>query len=649
MTEDYKDKLLKYLTGNLQNETGNNIPLLNQETETINKNVYDDIVNILTEDENAVSVVVLGKLYNKSYENYIIYGTYSKSNNVYYGFIYLVDNEFNTIQMITTFASGSRMFPITALNQAEDNNLYGLSYNINETPSTTRVLLFNNIFASGIVDGNYKAILRNDYIVPYNYHQPPYRQNRIIKSPDKATYYIILEYESQERVISFSINVGAENEWHVCTLPISFSVRFDTKLSKTNDNEELIIRCLSSTIPAVYYEYSVIGENYTTNKTIQLDGGISSSSQVYSKDLNHIYIYAGYSATGKGIIYRVNNQQLIKIYEVQALYGDGGYYINAITLFDVNDGVFFYERVKNTQITWQISIGYIKDDNNYVKEIIGTYDGTPPASILYGYVDFYYKSEYNLVNMYFPFYSTTNTMKKLVLDYNYINYNGNEYEDKNALIPTKARLYDENNKIIFARNLYNKTINSNTTVSTVNIPNINLNNISIYGENLISNNNYILITKETEITKNIYETLNINFHNTIRMTNENDPNNIIFTQEGSNRINISVSDTADYEQAKVNKIRINYDDETTKIQNVTFYPLKNYFYTMFTIYVDKDINNIEFISNDENTVYNTINPIFEVGKYYTIRQSVTIDNKIATQPVLYNNEQIYYNNEEVYY
>lgn len=625
MTQDYKDNLLKYLTGNLQNETGNNIPLLNQETETINKNVYDDIVNILTEDENAVSVVVLGKLYNKSYENYIIYGTYSKSNNVYYGFIYLVDNEFNTIQMITTFASGSRMFPITALNQAEDNNLYGLSYNINETPSTTRVLLFNNIFASGIVDGNYKAILRNDYVVPYNYNQPPYRQNRIVKSPDKATYYIILEYESQERVISFSINVGAENEWHVCTLPISFSARFDTKLSKTNDNEELIIRCLSRTTPAVYYEYSVIGENYTTNKTIQLDGGISSfTSQVYSKDLNHIYIYAGYSATGKGIIYRVDNQQLIKIYEVQALYGDSEYYINAITLFDVNDGVFFYERVKNTQTTWQISIGYIKDDNNYVKEIIGTYDGTPPASLLYGYVDFYYKSEYNLVNMYFPFYSNTNTTKKITLDYNSINYNGEGYTNVNSLSPNKARLYDNNNKMIFARNLYNKVINANTTISTLNIPNTNLNDVTIYNQSLIGETNYVLMNNQESITKNIYENLNINFYTTLRMINNNDPNNQIFNQVGSNRINSSVSSVKDYTNAKATKIRINYDDETTKIQDITF-DYGNEAYTEFIIYVNKNITSIDFISNDENTIYNTIRPELEIGKYYKISQSVYVN------------------------
>ena len=63
--------------------------------------------------------------------------------------------------------------------------------------------------------------------------------------------------------------------------------------------------------------------------------------------------------------------------------------------------------------------------------------------------------------------------------------------------------------------------------------------------------------------KNIYENVNINFHNTLKMVNENDPNNIIFNQIGSNRLNISSSNTIDYDNAKVSKIRINYVDETT--------------------------------------------------------------------------------------
>lgn len=239
-------------------------------------------------------------------------------------------------------------------------------------------------------------------------------------------------------------------------------------------------------------------------------------------------------------------------------------------------------------------------------------------------MDFYYKNNYNLVNLYAPMYSDINTTKKITLDYNSINYNGEGYGNVNSLVPNKARLYDNNNKMIFARNLYNKVINANTTISTLNVPNINLNNIIIYNKSLIGETNYVLMNNQEEITKNIYENLNINFYVTLRMINNNNPNNQIFNQVGSNRINLSVSSVKDYNNAKATKIRINYSDNSFKIQNIIF-DLVREAYTEFIVYVNKNIASIDFISNDENTIYNTIRPEFEVGKYYKISQSVYVD------------------------
>ena len=649
MTQDYKDNLLKYLTGNLELENGQNYPIIDSEIETLNKNLYD---NIKTKLNNPSNCVILGKVYNSNYDNYLIYGFYAEtSSSTYFGFIYLVDGNLNEIQMITEFASGTRLFPITALNQDENNNIYGLSDNINETPTVSRVLLFNNIFSSGLISGNYEAILRNSYIVPNNYSQNPYRQNRIIKSPDGAIYYIILRdnSNSKDKVIRFTINVGAENEWLEAEVPTYSLVRFDTKLDKSSGNEVLHYYTLSTTKPSVYYDYEINGENVTLNKSITLPSSDSSTgSQVFVKDIDNIYISARNYSLGLDYIYKVNGNGLKTIYEIQAQQSETGYYLTTITMCEINNGVFFFENYIDYPL-YKVSIGYIANDDSYTKKLVGTYTRATTVNPLYSYADYYYKSNYNLINMYAPMYDETPTTKKVSFDYNSINYNGVEYSNINALSPNKARLYNSNNKMIFARNLYIKVLNANTAISTLNIPNTNLNDVTIYNQSLIGETNYVLMNNQESITKNIYENLNINFYTTLRMINNNDPNNQIFNQVGSNRINSSVSSVKDYTNAKATKIRINYDDETTKIQNVTFYPLKNYFYTMFTIYVNKDINNIEFISNDENTVYNKINPIFEVGKYYTIRQSVRIDERIPTQPVLYNNEQIYYKNEEVYY
>ena len=647
MTEDYKDNLLKYLTGNLDIENGNNIPSFDDD-EVLNKNIAENIKTILTDEQNANYVIALGKIYNEIYESYLIYGYYKDTSENYYGFIYLVDSDLNEIQMITEFASGTKLFPITALNQDENNNMYGLTYSIDAVEMTSKVLLFNNIFASGQATGVYKAILRNDYIVPYNYNQAPYRQNRITKSPDGATYYIVLSEDNKEKFVRFTINVGSTNEWVVATIPYGFYARFDVRLDKSSGNEILKFYGINTASPSSYYEYNINGDTATQVKSIQLPYIAQFLSQVYVKDLNNIYLFISYTTAGYAGVFKVNGNQLTEIYRTNLEPSGTTYKICYGTLFEINGGLFFYLNKKGTYES-QLYLAFIKEDNTIVITDIGQYDGIDLFSSFYSYVDFYYKNNYNLVNIYVPYYSTTNTTKKFTLDYNSINYNGVAYENTNSLEPTKARIYDNNNKIIFARNLYNKTINANTTISTVNIPNTNLNDVTIYKQSLIGETNYVLMNNQEEITKNIYENLNINFYNTLKMINNNDIDNPIFNQNGSNRINSSVSKLNDYDNAKATKIRINYSDNTTKIVSIEFYPIQNYYYTKFSIYIDKLISSIDFISNDEETIYNTIRPNFIVGKYYTINQSVRIDDRIQTQPVLYNNEQIYYNNQEIYY
>lgn len=648
MTQDYKDNLLKYLTGNLDLESGDNIPDFEQESEIIDRNLAEDIKNNLTNNNNATNVIALGKIYNEMYNEYLIYGYYIDNESKYYGFIYLVDSNLNEIQMITEFSSGSKLFPITSLNQDENNNLYGLTFSIGEYEMISKVLLFNNIFSSGIISGNYEAILRNDYIIPYHYNQAPYRQNRIIKSPESATYYIIFNEDSKERIIKFTINVGAQNEWTEAILPVAFYMRFDVILDKSGGNEVLLMYGIDTDNPSSYYEYKIDGENITLIKKITLPYLAQFLSQIFVKDINNVFMFLVYSSVGKAGIYKVNNNQIDKIYEFNLVYGDTGYKISYGTIFELNNGVFFYLDYRDASDT-KLYAGYIKEDNTYTINLIGTYDGIELFAGLYDYVDFYYIKKYNLIEMYFPLYSETNTTKKITFDYNSINYNGEGYTNVNSLVPNKARLYDNNNKMIFARNLYNKVINANTTISTLNIPNTNLNNIIIYNQSLIGETNYVLMNNQEEITKNIYENLNINFYVTLRMINNNDPNNQIFNQVGSNRINSSVSKLNDYDNAKATKIRINYSDNTTKIVSIEFYPLKNYFYTKFSLQVNKAINSIEFISNDENTVYNTISPQLIVGKVYVIRQCITIDNLEPTEQLLYNNQQVYYNSEEIYY
>ena len=81
--------------------------------------------------------------------------------------------------------------------------------------------------------------------------------------------------------------------------------------------------------------------------------------------------------------------------------------------------------------------------------------------------------------------------------------------------------------------------------------------------------------------------------------------------------------------------------------NVIFNPLKNYFYTKFSLQVNKAINSIDLISNDETTIYLTINGTFTIGNYYTINQKVRIGDKPQQDNLVYNAENVLYNGEQV--
>ena len=565
MTEDYKDTLLKYFTGNINDETDNNVPIFNQQVETLNKNIYENISTILTNQESATNINVLGKIYNETYSAYLIYGTYLGSNSTHYGYIYLVDDNLEEIQMITEFASGTTMFPIYALNQAEDGNLYGLSY---DGTSTTRILLFNNIFASGLITGEYRAVLRNDYIVPYSYNPAQPRQNRIIKSPESATYYLILNETNNSKVgiVKFVINVGSSNEWRNYEIEKTILARFDVKLDKVLGDERLSFYCIdagSSTVPSNYYEYQLVGDTVTLNKTITLQSRASFTySQVFVRNENNIYIFACHPT--EGVLYKVNGNNVDVIYNFDFVSSGSGYYLSYIDIFQIDNDIFLKKKFTLGNNTYDLSLAYLNQNNQIYWYYVGETGRSLIANTFYDYIDFYPKVTYNLVSLCVPIYSTTNTTKKYTFDFNSLNYNGTSYENTNSLLPIKGRLYDTNDKMIFARNLYNKTLYNNTTLSQIQIPNTLLNDVTILQQNLVGATNKTLTANENDITKNIYETVYLNFYNTLGIQ---DRNLIPFTNNliGAERINKSTSNLLDYDNAKATKYRLNYSDNTTFI------------------------------------------------------------------------------------
>ena len=194
------------------------------------------------------------------------------------------------------------------------------------------------------------------------------------------------------------------------------------------------------------------------------------------------------------------------------------------------------------------------------------------------------------------------------------------------MVPTSGILYDSDGNTIFARNLYNKIVNGNITTSSLEVPNMLLNDTTISQEDLLGATNDTLVTNEDDITKNIYEDLFINFINTLTMQDQN-TQEYVYNLNGATRLNVSISNTTDYTNATLNKIRINYTDNTSYVKSISpATRISQFVYQyVFNVYVTKAISTIELISNDTLTTYETIDGTdFEIDKAYRITQNVEI-------------------------
>ena len=183
------------------------------------------------------------------------------------------------------------------------------------------------------------------------------------------------------------------------------------------------------------------------------------------------------------------------------------------------------------------------------------------------------------------------------------------------------------------------------TTSSVEVPNNYLNGITIGKNNLISKTNFKIIEDTRSWVKNIYEIVDVNFLNTIEVIDEDTNTEYML---GAIKVNNGITDGNQYNNTKCAKYRINYTDNTSEIGTITWQNITDLAkQTNFTIYVEKAIKNIDLISNDESTIYLTINGNFEIDNYYTINQKVRIGDKPEQDNLVYNAENVLYNGEQV--
>ncbi len=628
MTDDYKNKLIKYLTGKITAETGDNSIFFQANGQNTN-----NLETYLNNNFNNYYVTDLIQSYTN--DIFVLVGGYWTQDSINKGFVILLDKKFNVLKTFTKYDSGVDIGKIYCMNVDKTGKFFMIETRLSDNKD--RFVMMNN-FTKPQNDNDYHFDIRSSYDIPaisYTVINYP----KVLKSPEEAKYLIVMSILDNDVQVPFCfefvINVGSTNEWNQYLYDnsvIGTGIDITDAWASWNGNG------LTFKIAGDMEGYAEIYNN--SNSTMTYRAIIQSypvsnfnpyrRSSIILNDTTAYYAVWGYSSTDTSkcyiYLFKINytNNSLDLLLTINSSIPDSLGLVSKLSL-DFHkwlDNCLFLvsENVDGAASTEDLSLIRIVEKNTYKHQLL-TNLNIDDFRILG------INNQYNLFNI---ILQNKNIAYSFGEVYNSNNYNGLPYEAPNCLIPNSSILYDNDSNIIFARNLYNKTVLGATTTSTVQIPNTLLNDVTISESNLIGQTNVTLTEDNTDITKNIYETVNINFANSISIRNDNDPNNTILNPVGAARLNASSTQTNDYSNAQATKVRINYTDGTNKIINldptaqIVQINNKKYQYN-FNLQIDKNLSNLQIISNDGATVYQTIDDlILQTGKTYNILQEVEI-------------------------
>lgn len=669
MTNDYKKLLLEYITTNLPSQTGVNKPSFSNVIRE-DSDVYDTLSQELT-----YGFVERGILKCKNSEGVlngktIVYGNYYTSSqhtfNEALGFIVLLDEEYNLLELITKFSTGTDLSKIICLNVDEEGKLYGVD--IPDGHPDGRIILLNNISVKAPLVEHYSVVLRKSYYLTRecNIGRNPNLVSGAFKEIGKSNYYFSLSGNGT----SVKINVGAPNEYQ------DYNEHFNVDLSGIFSNAGIFatwnVDDELKVISIVHYrfngtDYILLGES-NDEYVIEYNSIINIVDDIFDS-IEGIEIYMRgigtlYSRKMRGITsYIINNEHFyltipVLIYNTETSNSD-----IVIRTVEYNNGTItkLYDYTYENQVDPDISNSRVFTQTQMINNALFSYyyicdniGSSNPYYTIYASIildentsstidiaqvldtnilDFNVIDMVNMYNLYimsalyYDFDQSKFKYAKSTMIYNINNYNGNKYINNDVLVPRQVWLYDENDNIIFARNLYNKTSYNNITESTVQIPNTLLNDNIISTQKLVSMNNYILVENTDDIEKNIYETLYINFFNTISVINKNDPNNPITNMIGAIRINNAVNTPDARTNAMILRVKTTKEDGTTNYNVIYNDEITDGVCDLqFYFYMQSDIIKLELTSNDRETVYQEIDiSNFEDGKFYLVSQKCHIE------------------------
>ena len=650
MTEQFKQTLFDYLTGKLEFQQGadeeifkeiNDIPRKSWENNEIlpslwNKFRYEGLIQV--QDRDLL----------------VLYGGYKTTDDEVRGIITILDNNFNPLKTFFQFDSGTYLRYIQCMYQDSDGTFvaidcpdYPVDENWSFTTSQKRFIMLNN-FAQQI-NNNYILSLQKSYILPSNYFN--FYCRKVFKDTESSHYVMVGNYLNNQnspdydgiRIVELKVNTGSENEWNKYDDDGTGWLMGDSYVEFDDDNFFCEI-LLTDTVLSNRNIY-IWTKNFTQTSfslkivttfdfrpTIDSNGYTNQSVFLNKNECYFVQNNQRWGATGRpeakyiGLYYYdIQTSEIKTIYEKYL--GDYVYCnLEAIYIVENNNNLYveFNNNITSTDNGTVADYSFQRLENQQWNPI----KISEQQFFYYNRRALYINNNYNLLNWFSYMLNPQRQYWKIYNikeNYNSTKYNGQSYINTNALIIDNAEIYS-NNSLVFARSLYNKTLNNNTTVATVEVPNNYLNDIDITSKNLLSETNLDIIEDTNMMQKNVYEALYINFINTLLIADRNNATRVL-NQQASTYLNSAINTDDSYDNAKLyNKVIINYQDGSNK---EIIYSFENDTETStviaFGIYVDKPINDAKIVSNDKTITYQIIDlTSLEQGKNYNIKQKLEV-------------------------
>ena len=650
MTEDYKKNILNYVTNQIN------------KTEPTNEEIFKEIIETEPWEKDgiilpatAVSIKYTGMIgaNELSSDLTILYGGYVPGNALEEarGFITLVDSNFKPIKTFFQYDNGTYLRYIHCMGQTEDGTFYMVddkylptSANANWKTGEKRFVMLNNFAVINPLTNDYSLSLRKSYIFPSAYRNMFCKS--IFKNPNSSHYLMVGSAMNSSQqfdittAIDLVINIGSANEWVIKST--SDNNLYGGSFAIFNDDDQVEWQVLvtnpNSQNNNIYLwkkSYTATNPILSTMTTFNHDALIDSKfheNQCYFVSENSVYFVSNNQRKDRtstfprylGLYnYDLSTNTLTVIHEENI--GNLGTITGKAIYISANNSEIYLEYNQNIQDV----DGLMKADY-YVQRLQNNTWNPILVAEQQNYFPiqrgFYVDNNFNLVKIYL--YNNTpslNWYQAIIKEnYNSFNYNGEPYVDYNSTVPQQAEVYS-NNVLVFARNLYNFTTNDNQSNATVVIPNSYLNDVDLSSKNLLSETKSEMINDDEVVTKNIYETLYLNFVNTVNVSNE-DTGISYPNTAGYINTNISTGTENNYEQTSLSKIRINWANNS-EVFPITWETIDGTHKQInFSLYIQNPILSVDLISGDGLTTYMTIDTSsLEIGNTYEINQKLRIE------------------------